>query len=143
MQGIGVIFGEGGGGYGVTKKSPGISTIPPEKIPREVKSPFSRHLSYIIRHHNGHSTTSQRSFYAITTDYNLHQSPITTSSIRHHWHISTLIQRNPTDHLDIPVRSYPSHSLSSIIRISIAISTVNIRQYRGYAPNIHRKYFRI
>ena len=83
-----------------------------------------------------HYPPSQRSFYAIstdfihtpfaiTTDYNLHQSPITTSSIRHHCPISTLIHRNPTDHFDIPIRSYPSQSLPSIIRISNAISTDN------------------
>ena len=71
MQGIGAIFGEGGGGVGVTEMSSGISTIPPEKIPREVKSPFSRHLSYIIRHQIVHDPMSIRpllphSLYAYT-----------------------------------------------------------------------------
>ena len=121
MQGIGVIFGDGAGELALQKCrlialqfrqnfKPRVDFVHYSPSQRS----FYAFISPSILYHNGHSTPSQRTFYAITT-----------STIRQHCPISTLIQRNPTDHFDIPIRAYPSQSLSSIIRQSNAISTDN------------------
>ena len=117
MQGIGVIFVEGEGELALQKC---------RLIALQFRQNFKPRVDFV------NYSPSQRTFYAITTDYIRHLPPtqrtfyaITTSTIRHHWHISTLIHRNPTDHYDIHIRAYLSQSLPSILRIYNAISTDN------------------
>ena len=128
MQGIGVIFGEGRGCWRYTKVA--------WYLDNSAKILNRGLISSTIRHHNGHSTPSQRSFYAFISPSILYHNGHYPPSHRH----STPSQRtiiviyspslayiyaNPTDHYDIPIRLYPSQSLSSIIRQSNAISTDN------------------
>ena len=125
MQGIGVIFGEGAGELALQRSRLIALQFRQNFKPRvdfvhytPSQRSFYAFISPSILYHNGHSTPSQRTFYAITT-----------SNTRHHCPISTLIHRNPTDHFDIPIRSYPSQHY----RLSSVYPT-------PYPLIIHRKY---
>ena len=114
MQGIGVIFGEGAGVLALQKW---------RLIARQFRQNFKPRVNFV------HYSPSQRTIIGLYSGYKRSIFAITSSSIRHHCPISTLIQRNPTDHCDIPIRLYPSQHYR--------LSSVNPTPY---PPIIHRKY---